>query len=169
MSKLFSLLTVATAVLLFTACNNAATESKSPETAAKDSANFDLSTAKAAVEAENVKFVDAFKKGDSAAIAALYSHDALILPPNMESVKRNDIAAFWGGFMKMGVEDFKLITDDVAGNENQLSETGRYEIYGAENKVLDKGKYVVVWKPANGGWKFYRDIFNSDVPAVPAK
>lgn len=169
MSKLFNLLTVVTAILFLTACNNAATDGKSAETGAKDSAYFDLSTAKAAVEAENVKFVGAFKKGDSAAIAALYSDDALILPPNMESVKRNDIAAFWGGFMKMGVEDLKLITDEVAGNENQLSETGRYEIYGAENKLLDKGNYVVVWKPSNGGWKLYRDIFNSGMPAAPAR
>jgi hypothetical protein len=50
-----------------------------------------------------------------------------------------------------------------------LVETGRYEIYGAENKLMDKGKYVVAWKPVNGDWKLYRDIFNSDMPAAPAK
>ena len=50
-----------------------------------------------------------------------------------------------------------------------LSETGHYEIYAAENKLLDKGKYVVVWKSVNGVWKMYRDIFNTSMPAVAAK
>ena len=48
-------------------------------------------------------------------------------------------------------------------------ETGRYELYDAQNKILDKGKYVVVWKQENGEWKLFRDIFNSDLPAAPAK
>ena len=71
--------------------------------------------------------------------------------------------------MRMGVKDFNLFADDLAGNKDQLVETGRYEIYDAQNKMLDKGKYVVVWKPVNGEWKLFRDIFNSDVPAAPAK
>jgi hypothetical protein len=27
-----------------------------------------------------------------------------------------------------------------------------------QNKVKDKGKYVVIWKKENGQWKEYRDI-----------
>ncbi len=71
--------------------------------------------------------------------------------------------------MRMGVKDVKLITDDISGNADIISETGRYEIYADENKLLDKGKYVVVWKPENGGWKMYRDIFNTSMPAAPPK
>jgi len=170
MKKLFNQLTVAAIALFMVACNTAPTESKTAETTdAKDKTSFDLSSAKSTIEAENVKFVDAFKRGDSTAMAGYYATDAVILPPNSESVKGNDIAAFWGSFMKMGVKEFKLITDDVTGNENQLVETGRYEIYDAGNKLMDKGKYVVVWKTVNGGWKLYRDIFNSSMPAAPAK
>ena len=47
-----------------------------------------------------------------------------------------------------------------------LAETAHYEMYGADNKLLDKGKYVVVWKPVNGEWKLYRDIWNSSMPAA---
>ena len=171
MTKSFNQLIVAAIAIFIVACNTAPTDSKTAETTgAKDSPAFDLTAAKSSIEAENVKFIDAFEKGDSTGVAAFYADDALILPPNMESVKANGIAAFYGSFMRTGgVKDFKIMTDDVAGNENQLVETGRYEMYGAENKLMDKGKYVGVRKAVNGGWKTYRNIFNSDMPAAPMK
>ena len=170
MKKSLNQLIIAATAIFMAACNTASTDSKTAETTGtKESPAFDLATAKSSIEADNVKFIEDFKKGDSAAVAAHYAEDAWILPPNSEPIKGNGIAAFWGSFIRMGVKDFKLMTDDVAGNEDQLAETGRYEIYGAENKLLDKGKYVVVWKPVNGSWKLYRDILNTSMPATPAK
>jgi ketosteroid isomerase-like protein len=167
MTKSINQLIVAATAIFIVACNTASTDSKTAEaTETKDKPAFDLASAKSSIEANNVKFIDAIKKGDSAAVAALYAEDALVLPTNREAVKVSDIASFWGGMIRMGVKDLKLMTDDVAGNEDQLAETGRYEIYGAENKLLDKGKYVVVWKPVNGSWKLYRDIFNTSLPAA---
>jgi ketosteroid isomerase-like protein len=29
-------------------------------------------------------------------------------------------------------------------------------------KILDDGKYLVLWKKTPGGWKMYRDCFNSN-------
>ena len=167
--RLNQLLTAAIAVLML-ACNSGSTETASSETAStNDSIRFDLSNAKSIVENENAKFIDAIKRGDSSAAASNYSQDAWILPPNSDVVKGNDIPGFWGSFIRMGVKDVKLIVDDISGNEDQIAETGKYEIYGAENKLLDKGKYVVVWKPVNGSWKMYRDIFNTSMPAASAK
>jgi ketosteroid isomerase-like protein len=65
----------------------------------------------------------------------------------------------------MGMKEAKLTTVDLVGNADLLAETGIYEIMGNGNKVLDSGKYVVVWRPANDGWKIYRDISNSNMPA----
>ena len=170
MAKVFNFVTAAAILPFMLACNSATTDSKTSEAAeAKESSGFDLVAAKSTIESQNAKFVETFKKGDSTGMAAMYADDAMILPPNMESVKPNGIAAFWGTFMHMGVKDFKLLADDLAGNKDQLVETGRYEIYDAANKMMDKGKYVVVWKPVNGEWKLFRDIFNSDLPAAPAK
>jgi ketosteroid isomerase-like protein len=170
MTKLLNLLIAVAVVTFMLACNSATTESKTSEaTEAKESSGFDLVAAKSTIESQNAKFIETFKKGDSTGMAAMYADDAMILPPNMESVKPNGIAAFWGLFMHMGIKDFKLLADDLAGNKDQLAETGRYELYDAENKMMDKGKYVVVWKSVNGEWKLFRDIFNSDMPAAPAK
>jgi ketosteroid isomerase-like protein len=170
MSKRFNQILASAIALLMLACNSGSTDTTSAETAStKDSISFDLSNAKSIIEAENTKFIDAIKRGDSSAVASNYSQDAWILPPNSDVVKGNNIPGFWGTFVRMGVKDLKLIIDDISGNEDQIAETGKYEIYGAENKLLDKGKYVVVWKPVNGSWKMYRDIFNTSMPATPAK
>ena len=171
MTKSFNrLFVVAATAICLVACNSASSDSKTTEaTETKDSPGFDLAKAKSAIEAENAKFMEAFKKGDSTGAAANYAQDAFILPPNGEPVAKSNIAPLWGSFIRMGVKDVKLVVDDIAGNADIISETGHYEIYAAENKMLDKGKYVVVWKPENGAWKMYRDIFNTSMPAAPAK
>ncbi len=170
MIKLFNRLLAAAITISILACNTASTDSKTADaTETKDISAFDLATAKSAIEAENAKFMDAFKKGDSAGAASNYSDDAQMMPPNSEPVKKSDIAPLWGSFIRMGVKEVKLVVDDIAGNADIISETGRYEILAAENKTLDKGKYVVVWKPVNGVWKMYRDIWNTSMPAAPVK
>jgi ketosteroid isomerase-like protein len=166
MKKIVNQLLLVT-VFFILACNSETTDpaaSSSGEN--KDSTSFDLSNARSSIQAANAKFGELIQKGDSASAASSYTQDGWILPPNSEIVKGNDIAAFWGSFIRMGVKDIKLELEDLTGNADQLAETGVYEIYGAENKLLDKGKYVVVWKPEGGTWKMHRDIFNTSMPAA---
>ena len=152
-------------VLAFVACNESANDSTVAAANEKDSATFDISAARSAVEASNNRFMESIRKGDSAGAASAYSQDALIMPANSEGVSGKDATSFWGSFIRMGVKDAKLITEEVIGNADLLAETGRFEVYGADNKLLDKGKYVVVWKPVDGTWKMYRDVFNTSIPA----
>jgi ketosteroid isomerase-like protein len=169
MKKLFNQLLLAT-LFFIVACNSESADgTASPADKANDSASFDLSNARSSIQAANAKFGEAIQKGDSVLLASGYTQDAWVLPPNSETVKGNDIAAFWGSFIRMGVKDIKLTVDDLTGNADQLAETGTYEIYGAENKLFDKGKYIVVWKPEGGTWKMHRDIFNTSMPPSPAK
>jgi len=83
---------------------------------------------------------------------------------NSEPFKGAAIASAWGGAIRSGMKELKITTVDLTGNAELLAETGMYEMIGNNNKTLDKGKYVVVWKPENGGWKIYRDIGNSNMP-----
>jgi len=170
MTKLFRQLITVVAMTLIVACNEASTDSKTSEsTETKEKASFDMAAARSAIDAANAKFMDGIKRGDSAAIAALYADDAWVLPPNSEAVKGAAIAGMWGSVIRMGIKDAKFMTDEVTGNAEMLAETAHYEMYGADNKLLDKGKYVVVWKPVNGEWKLYRDIWNTSMPAAPVK
>ena len=147
------------------ACNNKTAEASN--STVNNTSSFDLEKARSNIRELDDKFIVDFKRGDSAAMAAHYSADAWVMPSNSEPVTKNNIAGFWGGVIRMGVKDFKLDITDITGNDSLIAETGRYEMYGDNNQLMDKGKYVVVWKKENGDWKIFRDIWNTSMAATP--
>lgn len=155
-------------VLMFaTSCQETATEKTDHNTMGDTVATataFDLGKARTWIENDNAKFVEEVKKGDSNALAAHYASDAMAMFDNSEPFKGAAIANAWGGAIRSGMKDLKVTTVDLIGNAELLVETGMYEMMGDGNKTLDKGKYVVVWKPEGDGWKIYRDIGNSNMP-----
>lgn len=166
MKNVFLTLVIVVSVF-FIACNDAATDNT---IATKDSTAYDAENVKEYIKKEGAAFEEEVKRGDSNAIAAHYSSDALIMPSNSEVVKGNDIAGFWGSAIRnFGIKELKLDITDVTGDGNVVAETGNYEMFGADNKSLDKGKYIVVWKKEDGKWKIYRDIFNSNLPPAGSK
>lgn len=130
--------------------------------------------ARTAIDAANKRFEDLFNKGDVAGAAKIYATDAILMPPNADFVKGDTaIANFWQGAYKNGVRNVSLTTVQSGVEGNYATELGTYrlDVQGADGKVVahDNGKYMVLWKRnANGQWQWYRDIYNSSVPA-PAK
>ena len=60
---------------------------------------------RAHIDAGTVKWVAAFNAGDGAAVAALYSEDAVLLPPGGERVDgRAAIQTFWQGAIDSGLK-----------------------------------------------------------------
>ena len=122
--------------------------------------------ARAAIEEANAAFSAALAKGDAAGLAAMYAADAQVFPPNGDIVTgAAGIQKLWQGFIDGGVKGLKLTTVDLSAAGDLTAESGRYELTGADGKVLDSGKYVVVWKRAGGRWKILRDIWNTSLPA----
>jgi uncharacterized protein (TIGR02246 family) len=123
-----------------------------------------------AIEANNKQFIEAFNKGDAAAVANMYAIDARVLPPNSEIVEgRANIQQFWQGAMSSGLKLVSLETMHVETQGNVAVEVGRYAstIPGAGGSTTtDKGKYVVAWKRQGGSWKLAVDIFNTSIPAT---
>lgn len=114
-------------------------------------------------------FTDAFGREDAAAIAAWYTADATLLPPDNPMVKgRDSIQTFWQGAMTMGVREAALTTLEVESRGDLAYEVGRFEMavqsQGGERVELT-GKYVVVWKLDGDGWRMHVDIWNGDRPA----
>src|SRR6266487_4079655 len=169
MKKISTSLLISGIAIFMVACNNPSADNNTNSAAKTDSTSFDMSKAKSVIADINEKFSEELRKGDSVGMASHYASDALVMPPNSEPAPKDKIVSAWGGAIRMGVKDVKLITDDVTGNAEVLVETGRYEMYGDNNKLLDKGKYVVIWKPENGEWKLYRDIWNTSMPPASAK
>jgi uncharacterized protein (TIGR02246 family) len=122
--------------------------------------------AKAAVEAGNKAFAAALQKGDTAAMAALYSTTGEAFPPNGDVVRgRAAIQKLWQGVHDSGIAGADLDTTEVRADGNLAYEVGTYAMKGKDSKVLDKGKYVVVWIKEGGNWRIHRDIWNTSMPA----
>jgi len=119
-----------------------------------------------AIAAVNKNFMAAFNRGDAAGVAALYTEDGQVLPPNSDFVTgRQAIQTFWQGLMDMGIKSAKLEIVEVEGCGNTAYEISKYTLQGEEGQVLDAGKYIVIWKQEDGKWKLHRDIFNTSTPA----
>jgi uncharacterized protein (TIGR02246 family) len=122
---------------------------------------------RAQIEAANVQFVNAFKRGDATALAGLYTSGAQLLPANSDFVRGTAaIRAFWQNVINMGLKGASLETVDVEGHGDTAIETGRYRLLAAGDVVADQGKYIVVWKNDNGAWKLHRDIWTTSQPAA---
>jgi ketosteroid isomerase-like protein len=131
---------------------------------------FNLDAAKAAIAAGNATYGTAFANGDSTGFTSHYTSDACISPSNMPKLcGTGAITAFFNGGYKMGIRNVKLTTAEVMGGKEAVVETGTYELLADKGVTLDKGKYIVVWTEENGKWKMHRDMWNTDMPASPAK
>lgn len=166
MKKHCSLILLSGVLMFATSCQETATEKTDHNTMGDTVATataFDMNKAKAWIESDNAKFSEEAKKGDSNALAAHYASDGWAMFDNSEPFKGAAIANAWGGAIRSGMKELKITTVDLTGNAELLVETGMYEMIGDGNKTLDKGKYLVVWKPEGDGWKIYRDIGNSNM------
>ena len=141
-------------------CNN------TPEN--KAAAVFDPSTARSEIIAVNQQFEQAFIKGDSSGVAALYHSEAKAFPPNMEPCDRNGVGSMITGIPKMGIKTMKLNTEEVSGGPDEVVEKGNFEM-GDGAKTIDKGNYIVVWKKEGDKWKIFRDIWNSSTKPMAMK
>jgi uncharacterized protein (TIGR02246 family) len=119
---------------------------------------------KATIEKLNDRFAQAFNKGDAAAVAALYTPDAVVLPPGSQMAKgRSAIQAFWKKSAEQ-IGDIKLTTLDVKPlGKNAAREIGTFTLKTKATPPQDvAGKYVVVWHKAGREWKLGTDIWNAD-------
>ena len=123
-----------------------------------------------AIKANNERFMRAFEQADADAIAALYTTDARLLPPNQPMLAGTDaIKQFWQGMLRLNIKQPRLETVEVAEQRDDLAcELGRYSFtipLPDGGSVTDVGKYLVVWKREAGDWKLHLDIWNTNAPA----
>src|SRR4051812_46478296 len=152
-------------LLLIAVTLGSCSSSPATNTAKTTDPAFDLPHAKQSIENNMKKFSEAALKGDSATVVGIYHTDAKVYPPNMPAGNKNLMGSLAVGLPKTGVKTFTLNSTDVSGNAEQLVETGTFEM-GDGSKIIEKGKYVDVWKQENGEWKLWRDIWNTDRPTV---
>jgi ketosteroid isomerase-like protein len=132
---------------------------------AQQSTNANLEEARKAIAASNEIYFQAFAKGDSSIFIDRYAKDCWIMPPNAPALC--GIYApdefFKTAYYKSGLRNGKFITIDVFGDGLEfVTEEGFWQSFDANNKMLDNGKFLVLWKKTPDGWKMFRDSWNSD-------
>ncbi len=164
MKKMFILFFISLTVFFFACEQSQSTEPESFGNTNSGSGTLQKSVFDKIVEA-NGNFMAAFANQDAEAMAALYTEDAQLLPPNGDfQIGSTAIEAFWGSLFNAGFDGVVLETLEVHGNGTLVSEIGLFTLY-LNGQYFDNGKYIVVWKKVNGNWFLHRDIWNSNNPA----
>ena len=124
---------------------------------------------RAAIEARNAAFGEAVRAGDAAAIAQHYTPDGAVLPPNAPAVTGTEaLAAFWGEVLASGIGDAKLTAEEVTFTSGDFAtEVGAAAFFAKDGAQADAGKYLVLWKKTEVGWRMHRDIWNSNLAPQP--
>ena len=113
------------------------------------------------IEAVNRAMEEAVRKRDAERLAALYTSDAIVMPPDAPFVKgRDSIKQFWSSAsQQLGLKDVRLNIVDLEVAGDTAHEVGEAVL------TLESGaatfKYVVVWKKVGGQWRLHRDIWNA--------
>ncbi len=163
-ARSFSMMFAATfAALLFTACGQptAPPDNRAADAAAVQKADADWS---AAAQARNADSWVAF-----------YADDAVVLPPNSQTLTNRDAIhkAIADMLALPGLSVSWQTTKAEAARSGELAYTyGTYELTSNDAKgtpTTDHGKYSEVWKKqADGSWKCIVDMWSSDLSAIPA-
>jgi ketosteroid isomerase-like protein len=124
--------------------------------------------AQAAISAAHQELMASFASGDAAGVGAVYAGAAQLLPAYSAAIAgQGAIQAFWQGCLDMGICSLQRTCTELDLLAATANEMGHYILYGRNGKVLDVGKYVVIWKVQSGQWKIHRDIWTSNLPPGP--
>ncbi|MFH1350568.1 MAG: SgcJ/EcaC family oxidoreductase [Pseudomonadota bacterium] len=118
-----------------------------------------------AITAAIEKFMAAYNQGDAAGLATLYTENGQLLPTSSDFITgKPAIQKFWQARMDPGVRSVKLESVEIEAHDATAIEVGLYSVQGQEDQVLDRGKYIAIWKLEKGQWKLHRDMMNSSLP-----
>jgi uncharacterized protein (TIGR02246 family) len=144
------------------------TEAESPGSLATPT-TADPAAVRRSIDSANARLADALTREDAAAHAANYSSDAIVMMSNMPAWKgQTDIQTKAGElFQTFDIKDPKFTTESVEISGDLAVETGAYSMTltpKGGKAMADSGKYITVWKrQADGSWKIFRDISNSNL------
>jgi len=130
---------------------------------------FDIDRARTHIDKQNAKYMEFFNNGDASGVADLHVDEAIVMPPHTELIKGKEaIKQAISDEISAGATDMVFTTLDIYGNEDYVTEIGRFSVNIKDNgKVVmsDSGKYIVIWKQVSmDNWLMKADIWNSDLP-----
>ncbi len=121
---------------------------------------------RAAMEADNTKWLQAFNTHNAKVMPSMYTRDAIILAPNSAPVKgREAIGQFWEKMLKDGkLKDHTFEIVDVKQDGNQAYQAARYTLVtvkeGGESAKAAGNAVRIFERQPDGTWLTKVQIFN---------
>jgi uncharacterized protein (TIGR02246 family) len=110
--------------------------------------------ARQAVEAANAQWNEAFGKKDAAALTALYTQDAKLLPPGGRVISGTaEIQKFWQSTVKSGVTGYSIKVIDAQAEGNLAYEVAQWEAKGPGQQTFRGGLVHVFERQGDGSLK----------------
>jgi uncharacterized protein (TIGR02246 family) len=125
----------------------------------------DATALRAALDA----YFNAANSGDASLWAALYTADAVMMPPNSPAVEGRAAIESWLAKMPVKISEFRGRALNVDGAGDLAYIRGTYsmniQMPGASRPVAQQGKLLQVYarQPA-GSWLLVRDMWSADAP-----
>jgi len=155
------------AAVALAACQKAET----PEQAASRM-QAETDSARTAIAAQNARYVRYANANQVDSVLALYTPDAVLLPPDMPAaIGRDSMRARYAAIIAPG-GIVALTPANLTVNGPIAIERGNWTyVVPAQGKTPAMhlaGKYLVHWHNVDGQWLFAEDMWNSDAPMPPA-
>ena len=127
----------------------------------------------AAIKASTEAFIQAVRSEDWAAFVALYTEDAVFMPPNQPMVQGRAAIQTWEEAFPT-ITEFNLTVEEIDGRGDLAYARGTYSVTvkpeGVPEPIQDTGKYLEIRrKQEDGSWLITIDIWNSDLPLPPSE
>ena len=119
-----------------------------------------------AIQAVTDEFVEHFLAGNFAGVASLYTEDAVLLPPNAQSVTgRAAIEELLSNFPPVTQFHLTIVTAEGTGDMAYVHGTFHMVMTGPDGSTIeDTGKFLEIRRKVGDRWLLSYDIFNSDLP-----
>lgn len=123
---------------------------------------FDLDAVAKTIEQLNERYTRAHVEGDVATIDAMFTGNATSMPPGAEAlVGRLAIHDLTVAYVAGGVKRFRMSSMRCYGAEDLVVDEGTYVMSYGPDDVVERGKYLNVWRPEDGAWKLHANIWNT--------